>query len=158
MTTAREHVGAGLLARVVLGIAGTEPSIAAARAVAPLVGAAGGEVIAVFVRHLPVLAEPSAGEAIAIVEETIDEMAEQARRDAEELFRGSGVSYEFVVREGDPGLGILAVAHEREATMVAIGATIHGPVAALLVASVADHLVHHCDLPLLIIRPDRAPA
>jgi nucleotide-binding universal stress UspA family protein len=42
--------------------------------------------------------------------------------------------------------------------MVALGATIHGQIAALLVSSVAEYLLHHCQLPLLVIRPEHEDA
>jgi nucleotide-binding universal stress UspA family protein len=144
----------GVLAKVVVGIDGTEPSLRAVAQVAPIVQALGGEVVAVFVRHLPVLADSSAGEALVIVEETIDDLALEARHDAEQQLGPIGVKWSFVVREGDPAQEILAVAHEQKATLVVVGATIHGSIASLLVSSVAAQLVHHSDLPLLIIRPE----
>jgi nucleotide-binding universal stress UspA family protein len=144
---------AGLFEKVVLGLDGTEPSLYAMQQIAPLVGALDGELIVVFVRHVPVMAEPSAGEALAIVEETLDDLVAEARRDAEEQLAPTGVRYQFVVRDGDPTHQLLDAAHHFGATLVAVGATIHGQIAALLTSSVADHLVHHCDLPLLIVRP-----
>ncbi len=152
--TTEQGGGAGMLARVVIGLDATEPSLKATREIAPLVKAVGGHVIAVFVHHLGAIAEPSAGEAVAIVEETLSELSVQAREDAEQLLGELGVSYEFVLRDGDPGQELLDAAHELEATMVAVGATIHGAIASVLSSSVAGFLVHHCDLPLLIVRPD----
>jgi nucleotide-binding universal stress UspA family protein len=143
----------GVLTKVVIGLDGTDPSLQAVAQLAPLVQTLGGEVVAVFVRHLPVLADSSAGEAMVIVEETIDDLALEARTDAEQLLGPIGVKWSFVVRGGDPAQEILAVAHELKASMVAVGATIHGSLTSLLVSSVAAQLLHHCDLPLLIIRP-----
>jgi nucleotide-binding universal stress UspA family protein len=145
-----------MFAKVAIGVDGTEPAQQALIEVAPLVKAAGGEFLAIYVRHLPVLADTGAGEAISLVEETLDEISEQAKTDTAALLEPLGIPYEFVVREGEPGYEILASAHEHSATMVAIGATMHGAVAAFFVGSVADHLVHHCDLPLLIVRPLRS--
>lgn len=155
MTTTGSGKASSLLNRVTVGFDGTEPSLKALSEVADLVADANGEVIAVFVRHLPVFADSGAAEAIVVVEETLDEIAESSRHDVEEILGSRGVAHQFVVRDGDPATEILSAARELGATMVAVGATIHGQIAALLVSSVADHLLHHSELPILVLRPER---
>ena len=144
---------------VVIGVDGTEVSLQALRHVAGIIGALGAKAIIVFVRHLPVVAtEPGSEGAYAAVLESLDDLEREVKADIEAIFKDSSVSWSLVVREGDPAVEIVAVAHEHEAVAVAVGSTIHGALSSILVSSVAEHLLHHCDITLIIVRPDKDAA
>jgi nucleotide-binding universal stress UspA family protein len=144
---------------VVIGVDGTDLSMAACEHVAGMVAAFGARAIVVFVKHIPAAAaEPDALVAIGAVMEGLDELESQVRAQLEAMFAGTSVPWSLEVRSGDPADEIIAVAHEHNAVLVAVGATIHGAFASLLLSSVAEHLLHHSDVSLLVVRPEKNEA
>jgi nucleotide-binding universal stress UspA family protein len=143
---------------IVVGADSSEPSLAALRTAALLAHTLSARVVAVFVRQTPAMvAEPTAGEAMVAVEQTLDDIELTVKSDCTTILDGAA-SWDFHTRIGDPAHEIVAVAHETGATWVVIGSTLHGPVASLLVNSTAEHLLHHCDVNLVIVRPDKVDA
>lgn len=145
-----------LFENVVVAIDDSETSLEAIDAIGPSVKAANGKMAVVFVRHMPVMFDSlgvDSADAWGLVEESIESREQNAERDATEHVKKFGVPATFVVREGDPAREILAVAKDHDASAVAIGSTVHGVIGSILVSSVTEYLVHHCPLPLLIIRP-----
>ena len=119
--------------------------------------ALGASVVVVFVRHFPAAAgEPMAEQGVSLVLESLDETEKEVEVATQEAFAGSGVSYSYVVREGDPAHEIIEAAHAHNAEFIVVGSTIHGAISSLLVSSVAEHLLHHSDVSLIVIRPDAA--
>ena len=146
----------GFLAKVVIGIDDTDVSLHAVKEVAPLVAALEGEVVVVFVRHIPVMTEATAaeaGEAIVLIENSLDELEKTGESDAASVLDPLGIKWTYVIKNGDPAREILAVAEDVGATAVCVGSTLHGAIGAFLISSVTEHLMHHCKLPLLVIRP-----
>lgn len=146
----------GLFENVVVAIDDSETSLGAIDAIAPSVKAAGGKMAVVFVRHLPVMFDSvgvESADAWDLVEESLKTREHDAEQDATAHVSKFGIPATFVVREGDPAREILAVAKDHDASAVALGSTIHGAIGSILVSSVTEYLVHHCPLPLLIIRP-----
>ncbi len=143
-------------ATVVIGVDGSEPSFEALARAAAVVAATGARAVVVFVRHLPpLITSPSGGEALAVMADTLDALEEKARERASAILLGAGVDFAFESRVGDPAHEIIAVAHEQHASLVVVGASIHGPVASVVLSSVASHLLHHCDISVAIVRPTR---
>jgi nucleotide-binding universal stress UspA family protein len=70
-------------------------------------------------------------------------------------YSGQGVSVEFVELEGDPAEKILECAEERFAKLVVLGSRSGGFVPMLL-HSVANHLIRHGDLSILIVPSQEA--
>lgn len=142
---------------IVIGVDGTGPSLEALTSTAAVAAALAVRVVVVFVRHLPPLAaDPASGQAIAAMGDALDELEQETRDAAKEVLDKAGVPYVFERRVGDPGHEIIESAHEHNASLVVVGATIHGAVSSLLLSSVAEHLVHHCDVSLVIVRPKAA--
>lgn len=145
-----------LFETVVVAIDDSEASLGAIDAIGPSVKAAGGKMAVVFVRHRPIMFDSvgvDSSNAWELVEESIEAREHDAERDATAHVSKFGVPATFVVRDGDPAREILAVAKEHDASAVALGSTVHGTIGSLLISSVTEYLVHHCTLPLLIIRP-----
>lgn len=141
---------------VVIGVDGTDLSMQALRHIASVIPVLGAKAVVVFVRHMPVTAaEPGSEGAVVAVLDSLDELEREVREEVTRLFAGTSVSWSLEVRNGDPADEILDVAHGCDAVCVAIGSTIHGAVSSLLVSSVAQHLLHHSDISLVIIRPDK---
>jgi nucleotide-binding universal stress UspA family protein len=146
-----------LFANTLVAIDDSAVSLGAIEAVIPSVKAASGKMIVVFVRHRPIMFDTigvDSSDAYEIVEESLTARETDAERDATALLTGQGIPSTFVVRDGDPAHEILAVAKDHGATIVALGSPRHSIVGSILGASVSDHLLHHLELPLLVIRPD----
>lgn len=150
-----EGTGRSLFANVVVAIDDSVESLGAIDAIMPSVKAAGGRLAVVFVRHRPIMFDSvgvDSANAWELVEESIEEREHNAERDATARLASSGIPATFVVREGDPGREILEVAKDHDATAVALGSTVHGPIGSILVSSVTEYLLHHCPVPLIVIR------
>ena len=78
-----------------------------------------------------------------------------ARRDLVEEWCGplreAGVDHQIVVVEGDARSALLEVAQDRDADLLVVGSRGLGPVAKLLLGSVASSLAQHGELPLTIV-------
>lgn len=144
-----------LFSNVVVAIDDSVASLGAIDAILPSVKAAGGKLAVVFVRHRPIMFDSvgvDSSNAWELLEESIEQREHDAERDATKRLSHTGIQATFVVREGDPAREILEVAKEHKATAVAIGSTVHGPIGSILVSSVTEYLLHHCAVPLVIIR------
>jgi len=78
-----------------------------------------------------------------------------ARRDLVEEWCGplrqAGIDHQIVVVEGDARSALLEVAYDRQADLLVVGSRGLGPVAKLMLGSVASSLAHHGDLPVTIV-------
>ncbi len=141
---------------VVVGIDGSELSESALRRSLPVVELVGAELVIVFVRELPSLAVSRfSADALAALSNTLDELEASCEAEVEKILATSSIRWRFLVRDGEPAHEILEVAHEEGASCIIIGATIHGAVSSLVLSSVAAHLLHHSDVTVVIVRPDR---
>jgi nucleotide-binding universal stress UspA family protein len=149
---------AGTAPVVVVGVDGSPTSVHALRQAAAVVKALGGSIVAVYVRQLPFLAsDPAGGSTLEIVTGVADDLEDSAEADAVAVCRSAGVPATVVRRDGDPGRVIIDAAQEFDASCVVVGSTIHGSISSLLLSSVAEYLLHHCDRSLVIVRPVRSP-
>ena len=67
--------------------------------------------------------------------------------------RATGVEATFVLWDGEPGSGILAVADAEGADLIIVGSHARGTVGRHLLGSVSDYVVHHAACPVLVVRP-----
>ena len=67
--------------------------------------------------------------------------------------RATGVDATFVLWNGEPGSGILAVADAEGADLIIVGSHARGTVGRYLLGSVSDYVVHHAACPVLVVRP-----
>jgi nucleotide-binding universal stress UspA family protein len=65
--------------------------------------------------------------------------------------RADGVTCQVAVVEGDARTALLELADDRGADLLVVGSRGHGPVARLLIGSVASSLTHHSHLPVTIV-------
>jgi nucleotide-binding universal stress UspA family protein len=140
---------------VVVGVDGSEPSLHALRQATIVVKAIGGRIVLVYARQLPIMVG-DVGDITALPEvlKAEDEIGQEAERDALSVCNRAEVPAEFIRCDGDPGQSIIDVAHEVDAACIVVGATIHGKISSLFLSSVAEYLLHHSDLSLVIVRPD----
>ena len=146
-----------LFERVLIATDDSDASLAAIDVVAPSVKAAGGNILVVFVRQRPVMFESvgvDAPNAWELIEESLNVREQEAERDVTAHLQAHGIGATFVVRDGDPAHEILEASKEHDVSLVVIGSPHHGAFGSILLSSVTEYLVHHCTLPLLVIRPE----
>lgn len=135
---------------IVVGVDGSDDGDAALSQAATLAAQTNQSLVAVFVRHLPVFIEASSalGEALR----ALDEMEASIHEKVKATLDDRGVSWEFVTREGDPASQLIAVADERDASLIVVGHRGMNRAMSILLGSVASRLVHHADRSVLIAR------
>ena len=142
---------------VVVGVDDSPASLHALRQAATIVKAVGGRIVIVFSRQMPLIAsEIASATAFVEIDSANDEIEHASEADALAVCSSAGVPATFVRCDGDPGRSIIDVAHDVDASCVVVGATIHGAISSLVFSSVAEYLLHHCDLSLVIVRPASA--
>jgi nucleotide-binding universal stress UspA family protein len=152
---APEQDAAGAI--VVVGVDGSGASIHALRQATTVIKALGGRIAVVYAWAVPTLAADAfSAPDMGVLADAAQETARAAEREALAVCGQVGVEATFIRCDGDPGRAIIDVAHELDASCVVIGATIHGPIASVFLSSVAQYLLHHCDISLVIVRPERA--
>jgi len=62
-----------------------------------------------------------------------------------------GIAHDVAIIEGDARTALLDAAHEHNADLLVVGTRGHGPVAKLLLGSVAASLIRHSDLPVTVV-------
>ena len=140
------------LQRIVVGVDGSENSVAAVGWTAGLAAATGAEVVAVHA--LGLLDHLDSDEAVP---------SQPHREEIRQRFEGDwcaslarpDVRCRHLVRDGAPVNVLLAVADEEDADLIVVGSRGLGPVASAFRGSVSAHLVDHAGCPVLVARsPD----
>lgn len=67
----------------------------------------------------------------------------------------AGIAHEVAIVEGDARTALLDAAHEHNADLLVVGTRGFGPVAKLLLGSVATSLIRHSDLPVTVVPRSR---
>lgn len=124
--------------RILLAYDGSEPSRSAAKLAATVARRFGASLSIVYV------GPPSGGPGLEEGAWLLDELAGQ--------LRAEGIEVETVLRQGDPGKEIVDAARLFEVELVVVGTRGRNPAARVLLGSVADFLVHHAPVPVLVAR------
>ncbi len=138
---------------VVVGVDGTADSLAALAVAATMAEESGADLDVVHVRHVAALTSVG-GEAGAVVAESdaLDEIEHLSRQRASDLLAGHHLRWRFDVAVGDPATELVAAARARKATTIVVGGRNHGVVGGLVVGSVAQKLVRHSPVSVLVVR------
>jgi nucleotide-binding universal stress UspA family protein len=139
-------MAAGAVFRIVVGVDGSEPSLAALQWALEEARLRSGQVRLVTVWHYPVIGD-AAGKA-----EDHDSFGDNARNvHADALRRASetGVPVSGEVTEGHPADVLLEAA--AGADLLVVGSRGHGGFAGMRLGSVSSHAVHHAQCPVLVI-------
>jgi nucleotide-binding universal stress UspA family protein len=142
---------------MVVGVDGTADSLAALSAAAGLAEKAGRGLVVVHVRHESgVVAANSAlaGAGVAI-NEALDEVEGMSRERAADVLAGRKVPWRFEVASGDPAGELIAAARHHQAATIVVGGRTHGVVGGLVIGSVAQKLVRHSPVSVLVVRDGR---
>jgi nucleotide-binding universal stress UspA family protein len=110
-----------------------------------------GQAMAAMAPAEPAMVTPEATEAIIEGVEAEESSAHQYLTGIAEKFRANGSPVETMVVSGSPGVEIARVAEEN-ADVVTICSHGRGGLGRALLGSVADHLIHHVNVPVLVLR------
>lgn len=88
------------------------------------------------------------------IQEGYRQMAQQQLDDAVAKWFGSGERVSTVIATGDPGEQILAVAASKGAELIVMSSHGRGAIGRFVSGSVADRVVRHAPVPVMIIGPD----
>jgi len=150
--TARGNRDETWVKRVVVAADGSPASIKGLEQVADLADRVGARVIVVHVRHLPAAVMAGPGFDAQSVQDALNELESQVRRQATRILGGTGVEWEFVVRDGGAGEEIVKVVEEAAADLVVVGSNRHSSLHNLLLGSTAAYLTAHSPVPVLVMR------
>ena len=136
---------------IVVGVDGSDQAMAALDAAAHLALATSRELLALHVE--PVVVVDVGAPAMVAGAFVVAHQQATARSylDCKLVLAGTGVSWTFETRPGDPATELARVADERDAVCIVVGRRRHSPVGRIFHGSVSDRLVHHCHRPVLVI-------
>ncbi|HEX6677235.1 MAG TPA: universal stress protein [Actinomycetes bacterium] len=138
---------------IVVGVDDSDASVDAVRFAGGLAARSDAALTLVHVRPAP----PSWVEQRSPDEDEAETFLTAAsRRRSRQALDGCGVSWSFEVRDGDPARQLEAVARERDADLVVVGACRPATRHVLRPRSVPNRLVHHADRPVLVVRSGRS--
>ncbi|MEC5193379.1 MULTISPECIES: universal stress protein [unclassified Arthrobacter] len=139
--------------RIVVGVDGSEFSLAALDWALDESRLRAGQVHVVTAWHYPVIGD-AAGRAED--HEIFGETARHAHDDAVRRASEAGVAVTGEVTEGHPAEVLLKAA--AGADLLVVGSHGHGGFAGMLLGSVSSHAVHQAHCPVLVVRAGAAPA
>jgi nucleotide-binding universal stress UspA family protein len=138
---------------MVVGVDGTADSLTALNSAAGLAEESGASLLVVHVRHeSSMVAESLGAGAGAAMSDALDEVEEMSREGAADVLSGRKVRWTFEVAFGDPATELIAVARDRQAPTIVVGGRSHGVIGGLVVGSVAQKLVRHSPVSVLVVR------
>jgi nucleotide-binding universal stress UspA family protein len=141
------------VARIVVGVDGSEQAAAALEWAIRIAKGMGYEVIAVFALDLPPwLVEPDA----IVPPPQFDPELRKAMQEAFEEswckpLRDAGVKYQAIMEDGRPASVVEGRAEGMDADLIVVGRRGRGEVAELLLGSVSHELVLHSKRPVLLV-------
>jgi nucleotide-binding universal stress UspA family protein len=151
-TDQSSSTGARWIARVMVAADGSPASRHGLEQAANFAPGIGASVIVVFVRHLPAAALMAPGVTNQLVLESLDEQESQVRQEAVRILGGTGVDWDFIVRDGSPGDELVKAVAETGADLVVVGSNRHSSLHNLFLGSTAAYLTAHSPAPVLVMR------
>jgi len=142
---------------MVVGVDGTDDSVAALSSAAGLAEESGASLVVVHVRHQSAMAAESVGVgAEAAMTEALDQVEKLSRERASGVLSGRNVRWGFQLAFGDPATELIAAALASQATTIVVGGRSHGFIGGLVVGSVAQKLVRQAPVSVLVVRGGHA--
>lgn len=145
--------------KIVVGVDGSDQSLAALEWAIGLARPMGAAIVAVYAVPPP----SYVGYAYDTVPPPLDpdwraEMRAEFEGEWCRPLRESGLSYEAVMEDGRPAQVIADVADSEDADLVVVGRRGRSGVAELLLGSVSHELSHHCHRPVMLVSGARRTA
>ncbi len=143
----------GTAPRIVAGVDGSEPSLAALRWAVRQAELIGATVEAVIAWHYPLIPVPVGPAPAAVIDPAVfEKAADRTVTEAIHTVAGSGsnVHVSAQVREGNAAQVLIDAAEG--ANLLVVGSRGHGGFTEALLGSVSQHCVHHAPCPVVILR------
>lgn len=136
---------------VVVGLDGSERSLAALAAAARLAALTGGTIVAVHVvrGHPRVAAAPVSGAGALTLAD--DEATDRCHLECEVALAGTNVPWHFEVRHGDPASELAKAAAAHDAICVAVGRSVQRRFSRRSHSTMNERLMRRCQRPVLIV-------
>jgi len=143
---------------MVVGVDGTADSLAALSMAAELAAESSGGLVVVHVRHESgvVAANAALTGAELALNDALAEVERMSRERAADVLAGRRVQWRFEVASGDPATELIAAARHHRATTIVVGGRTHGVVGGLVMGSVAQKLVRHSPVSVMVVRDGEA--
>jgi nucleotide-binding universal stress UspA family protein len=143
---------------LVVGVDGTDDSLEALAAAAELSQESGASLVVVHVRHESWMASTAViepGPQVAM-NDTLDAMENLARERTATVLGRRSLDWRFEVAVGDPATELIAAARDHQATAIVVGGRSHSVIGGLVVGSVAQKLVRHSPVSVVVVRDGHA--
>jgi nucleotide-binding universal stress UspA family protein len=144
-----------MLERIMIATDGSEISMLAAEMAIDLAKISGAEVIAIYVVDVPRLVQLPGYAAIpGLKDNLMDLMLEEGNKaisEIEALAQDSTVACEKVITEGNPSDQILRRSKEMRVDLIVMGSTGRSGWNKFMIGSVAEKVVRHSRVPVLIV-------
>jgi nucleotide-binding universal stress UspA family protein len=143
---------------MVVGVDGTADSLAALSTAAELAAESGAGLVVVHVRHESGVTSVGsfAANTAASMSDALDQLEAQTRQRVSTALAHQDVPWRFDVASGDPVRALIAAARDNHASAIVVGGRHHGVVGGLIVGSVAQKLVRHSPVSVLVVRDGHA--
>jgi nucleotide-binding universal stress UspA family protein len=157
-----EQTAPGTPNKAVVGVDGSDDSMAALRRAKVIGSAMSAELHVVHVRHAPYwwsLGTTASTYAGAQFRQALDEIGAEVEAAVKKELSTYQGRWFYQVREGNPADELLAVSDEIGAVVITVGARGHRPGSPHLLGSVSAGLLHRAPISLLVVRgpnPDAA--
>jgi len=141
--------------KILLATDGSETSMRAAKNAVSIGKKAGATVTAVYVVDVHRLAQLPGYAAMPGIKDNLMELmfkeGSEALEEIEDMARDAGVAYERVVAEGDPGEELLKLCRDPGFDLMVLGTIGKSGLKRFLLGSVADKVVRHSHVPVLVV-------
>ena len=141
--------------KILLATDGSETSMRAAKNAVSIGKKAGATVTAVYVVDVHRLAQLPGYAAMPGIKDNLMELmfkeGSEALEEIEDMARDAGVAYERVVAEGDPGEELLKLCRDPGFDLIVLGTIGKSGLKRFLLGSVAEKVVRHSHVPVLVV-------
>ena len=144
-----------MLKKILLATDGSETSMRAAKNAVSIGKKAGAMVTAVYVVDVHRLAQLPGYAAMPGIKDNLMELmfkeGSEALEEIEDMARDAGVAYDRVVAEGDPGEELLKLCRDPGFELIVLGTIGKSGLKRFLLGSVAEKVVRHSHVPVLVV-------
>jgi nucleotide-binding universal stress UspA family protein len=144
-----------MLKRILTATDGSQTSIHAALNAISIGKQAGAEVTAVYVVDVHRLAQLPGYTAMPGIKDNLMELmfreGSEALEEIGDMARDAGVAYERVIAEGDPGEELLKLCRDPGFDLIVLGTIGKSGLKKFLLGSVAEKVVRHSHVPVLVV-------
>lgn len=142
--------------KIIVATDGSETSRKAAISAIEIAKLTGSIVIAVYVADVIRLAYPSGcGEFSDAIRKSLQREGERAIKEVSQVAKNEGLLCKEVIVEGDPAMELVRISQESEGGLLVIGSIGRSGLKSVLMGSVAEKVIRHSKVPVLIVPHDR---